>query len=539
MPFISSQYVHRRSNSIIKYFKVIVFLILLFTVYLRWSLLSSNNKTKLIEHENDNIYLPRANVQSIKHGRLDLAKYIHLDLKGAPPKAENFYELFFNFLEKLQMGIKGVVIEYEDTLPLEGNLANITHRNGYTKLDMKLIEESAKKHQLEIIPLIQTFGHLEWILKLREYESYRDDPDLPMVISPCFNLTYVLFEDLLQQTLNMHPNSNIIHIGCDEVTLKNLHPHCQAKQMSISETYIEHIRRIVDIVRKIRPGIRILIWDDILRGSSFIHNEKLLRQLEGLIEPVSWNYYTTFDDNYKSLSGWNIYPKFFKNIWAASAFKGGLHRFSMITNSTHHVLNNRQWLHFIESSTFQHNPISAIILTGWSRFDHFMPICDILPTSYTSLLYSLHVLNTDEYLTDDSNRDCDILLKSINKESTLCDTLPGRSIWSSIISLKFLLLKIQNRLKLLNTIAPEYNRKYLFVRRYDLKSRLSELQFLLKKLLQNKQKLNQHFSNLYSKDVIDEWIDLYLTPVENQINRTFIEYAPVYHKTIWERRPLT
>ncbi|CAF4292351.1 unnamed protein product, partial [Adineta steineri] len=63
-----------------------------------------------------------------------------------------------------------------------------------------------------------------------------------------------------------------------------------------------HIRRIVDIVRKIRPGIRILIWDDILRGSSFIHNEKLLRQLEGLIEPVSWNYYTTFDDNYKSLS---------------------------------------------------------------------------------------------------------------------------------------------------------------------------------------------------------------------------------------------
>ncbi|CAF3653902.1 unnamed protein product, partial [Adineta steineri] len=105
--------------------------------------------------------------------------------------------------------------------------------------------------------------------------------------------------------------------------------------------------------------------------------------------------------------------------------------------------------------------------------------------------------------------------------------------------LKFLLLKIQNRLKLLNTIAPEYNRKYLFVRRYDLKSRLSELQFLLKKLLQNKQKLNQHLSNLYSKDVIDEWIDLYLTPMENQINRTFIEYAPVYHKTIWERRPLT
>ena len=61
-----------------------------------------------------------------------------------------------------------------------------------------------------------------------------------MVISPCLNATYILLEgyfeifnlikisifylDLLQQTLDMHPNSNIIHIGCDEVILTNSHP---------------------------------------------------------------------------------------------------------------------------------------------------------------------------------------------------------------------------------------------------------------------------------------------------------------------------
>ncbi len=68
----------------------------------------------------------------------------------------------------------------------------ITHRSGYTKSDIKLIEESAKKHQLELIPLIQTFGHLEWILKLNEFKSYRDDENLPTVISPCSNVTYIL-----------------------------------------------------------------------------------------------------------------------------------------------------------------------------------------------------------------------------------------------------------------------------------------------------------------------------------------------------------
>ena len=73
----------------------------------------------------------------------------------------------------------------------------ITHRAGYSRSDIKLIEESAKKNQLEIIPLIQTFGHLEWILKLEAYQSYRDNPQLPTVISPCVEATYVLLEGLI------------------------------------------------------------------------------------------------------------------------------------------------------------------------------------------------------------------------------------------------------------------------------------------------------------------------------------------------------
>lgn len=45
--------------------------------------------------------------------------------------------------------------------------------------------------------------------------------------------------DLLQQTLDMHPDSKIIHIGCDEVALQNFHEQCNVKHMSIQERYIE------------------------------------------------------------------------------------------------------------------------------------------------------------------------------------------------------------------------------------------------------------------------------------------------------------
>ncbi len=149
--------------------------------------------------------------------------------------------------------------------------------------------------------------------------------------------------------------------------------------------------------------------------------------MKGLVEPVSWNYFTEFNKRYQFSSAWNIYPKFFTNMWAASAFKGGLNRFSMTTNTTHHVHNNLQWLRFMESSTFSKESFTAIILTGWSRFDHFMPLCDLLPTAYPALLYSLYVLNTNQLIDSEQIHDCDQLLRSIGKDSQLCQLLPGNN----------------------------------------------------------------------------------------------------------------
>lgn len=37
-----------------------------------------------------------------------------------------------------------------------------------------------------------------------------------------------------------------------------------------------HVKRVVNIVRKFRPGMRVLIWDDVIRGDQFVNNEKLV-----------------------------------------------------------------------------------------------------------------------------------------------------------------------------------------------------------------------------------------------------------------------
>jgi len=61
-------------------------------------------------------------------------------------------------------GASGLLIEWEDTFPYTNELVDIgSSRNGsaYTASEVAEILKSAKLRNLMVIPLIQTFGHLE------------------------------------------------------------------------------------------------------------------------------------------------------------------------------------------------------------------------------------------------------------------------------------------------------------------------------------------------------------------------------------------
>ena len=107
------------------------------------------------------------------------SKIVHLDLKGAPPKLAYFAEIF-PLIKKL--GATGILMEYEDMFPFSGlSLDNSPAHNAYTPLTISKINQLAKENHLEIIPLIQTFGHLEFLLKLPEHVHLREVPDQPQV----------------------------------------------------------------------------------------------------------------------------------------------------------------------------------------------------------------------------------------------------------------------------------------------------------------------------------------------------------------------
>ena len=80
-----------------------------------------------------------------------------MDFKGAPPKISYLREIF-PLISKA--GANALLIEYEDMFPYSGKIVNASALNAFTVNQIQEILEAAKLHQLEVIPLVQTFGHL-------------------------------------------------------------------------------------------------------------------------------------------------------------------------------------------------------------------------------------------------------------------------------------------------------------------------------------------------------------------------------------------
>jgi hexosaminidase len=74
-----------------------------------------------------------------------------------------------------------VLLEWEDMFPYEGVLEVARNANAYSKEDIRNILRWAQEANLDIIPLVQTFGHLEWVLKLEQFAKFRQVDKYPQV----------------------------------------------------------------------------------------------------------------------------------------------------------------------------------------------------------------------------------------------------------------------------------------------------------------------------------------------------------------------
>jgi len=119
-----------------------------------------------------------------------------------------------------------------------------------------------------VIPLVQTFGHLEFVLKLEEHVELREVPKYPQVLCPSNNRSMDVVRMMIDQILSLHPDVTQVHIGSDEVYHLGLCSRCIARMSKLParksdfpkvELFLDHVKTVATYVIQ-KHGKRVMMW---------------------------------------------------------------------------------------------------------------------------------------------------------------------------------------------------------------------------------------------------------------------------------------
>ncbi|KAI4486939.1 hypothetical protein M0802_012196 [Mischocyttarus mexicanus] len=491
----------------------------------------------------------RANSYSFNNPLFKGHKIVHLDLKGAPPKI-SYYRYLLPLLRKL--GATGILIEYEDMFPFDGKIRDISAYNCYNKNDLSIIQSLAEENNLIVIPLIQTFGHLEFILKLDNYKEYREVPRYPQVVCPTYNKTMQLIHEMIDQVVAAHPNMKYLHIGADEVYQIADCTRCieliNKNNWNKKQLFLDHVSKVAKYIKNKYPQLTVLMWDDEFREIS--PQEIIDKDLHLMVEPVVWKY-TTDPGSTLTDQLWESYGAVWKSIWVATAFKGATAPDRFYTDISYHLRNHQSWLEIITKYSSQIN-FKGVILTGWQRYDHFSVLCELLSTSIPSLAVNLAALqasNLNGFPIELPNQIGDIL----QCERIISLSIPepqygwtkcgfhGSAVYAVTLRLHALIQEI-NKMHQDNIYKgwlKPYNIKHKFSSPSHIEQIIGDLNRYKVEIMYIEKDFRTAMEDIYDNYTIQEWIETYIKPINEEITQLHDAEEKILEKNSWQRRPLT
>lgn len=188
---------------------------------------------------------------------------MYYDLRQTFPK----FELLLKYIEEMaQFKSNAVIIEYEDKLPFR-KYTFLRHKQFcLTDEQMQQLKQVAYENFVEIIPLQQAFGHLEYVLKYPEFENLRETESDLGELCPCKPGSIEISRGLLLEMIEQHPESRYIHIGCDEVWSLCTCEACKAAYPVRERAFIEFVNKLIDFV--CAHGKTPILWHDMLAHCS-------------------------------------------------------------------------------------------------------------------------------------------------------------------------------------------------------------------------------------------------------------------------------
>lgn len=183
----------------------------------------------------------------------------YFDLRSIYPSFERLLEFV---REMAEYKFNTLMVEYEDKLPFE-TMPELRHAEAFTSAQFQTLLETAYENFIDVIPLQQTFGHLEYVLKHPQMKHLRETPGTPGEMCPLREGAFELAAKLLDETARLHPGSRYLHIGCDEVWSLGASKECRDSGKSREEVSVEYVSRLVRHVCSL--GKIPIVWHDMLQ----------------------------------------------------------------------------------------------------------------------------------------------------------------------------------------------------------------------------------------------------------------------------------
>lgn len=209
------------------------------------------------------------------------------DLTRGPSSKLDFLKREIDLCSYLKMNIFTYYMEYQyihekhpKIGPEDGSLA---------PNELRQMVEYAAPRGVNIMGNQQSFGHFEKILSHEEYAPLRENA---AVLTPTKEETYQLLDDLFSDQIPLLPFP-FFNVCCDETWgLGDGPAKTMVEQYGLGGTYVKHIQRVYDLVKK-KYNKRMMMWGDII-----LNHPDFLKEIPKDVIMMTWGYDAR--DNFES-----------------------------------------------------------------------------------------------------------------------------------------------------------------------------------------------------------------------------------------------
>ncbi|MEO6052880.1 MAG: hypothetical protein ABIP97_02605 [Chthoniobacterales bacterium] len=210
----------------------------------------------------------------------------HLDLKGIQYRPEQVFQ-FLNEIARL--GYNALLVEYEDIYPYKDASFAIDPEEIWTLDFVKQFLKKADELKVEIIPLQQTLGHLEYAFRWDRFQKYAMPHGFPSTLHIGSPEAKEWLRGLLLEVIQMHKNSRFIHLGMDEA--RSLALYAKAIKADPLVLFLDYLEELCALCSEY--GKTPLIWSDMLEDHIAPANIERIKALSDKVILVSWDYTST------------------------------------------------------------------------------------------------------------------------------------------------------------------------------------------------------------------------------------------------------